>query len=67
MIKYREYGEVSEWLKEHAWKACKVARLSQVRILSSPPNRIAYRNWLSFFDDLLLVRWLLICNKHVIM
>ncbi len=38
MIKYREHGEVSEWLKEHAWKACKVARLSQVRILSSPPS-----------------------------
>ena len=30
-------GEVSEWLKEHAWKACRVARLSQVRILFSPP------------------------------
>ena len=38
MIKYREYGEVSEWLKEHAWKACKVARPSQVRILFSPPS-----------------------------
>ena len=38
MLKYWEYGEVSEWLKEHAWKACKVARPSQVRILFSPPN-----------------------------
>ena len=38
MLKYWEYGEVSEWLKEHAWKACKVARPSQVRILFSPPS-----------------------------
>ena len=29
---------MSEWLKEHAWKACKVARPSQVRILFSPPS-----------------------------
>lgn len=29
---------MSEWLKEHAWKACRVARLSQVRILFSPPE-----------------------------
>lgn len=29
---------MSEWLKEHAWKACRVARLSQVRILSLPPG-----------------------------
>ena len=34
-------GEVSEWLKEHAWKACSVARRSQVRILFSPPSRNA--------------------------
>ncbi len=32
-------GSVSEWLKEHAWKACRVGRLSQVRILSLPPNK----------------------------
>ena len=31
-------GEVSEWLKEHAWKACSLARGSQVRILFSPPS-----------------------------
>ena len=37
--KIRGVGEVSEWLKEHAWKACKVARPSQVRILFSPPNK----------------------------
>ena len=31
-------GRVSEWLKEHAWKACRLARVSQVRILSLPPE-----------------------------
>ena len=30
-------GEVSEWLKEHAWKACLGASLTWVRIPSSPP------------------------------
>ena len=30
---------MSEWFKEHAWKACRVARLSQVRILFSPPEQ----------------------------
>ncbi len=39
--KIRGVGEVSEWLKEHAWKACKVARPSQVRILFSPPGQNA--------------------------
>lgn len=28
---------MSEWFKEHAWKACKGATLSEVRILSLPP------------------------------
>jgi hypothetical protein len=32
-----EYGEVAEWLKAHAWKACIGANQSQVRILFSPP------------------------------
>ena len=30
-------GRVAEWLKAHAWKACKGATSSQVRILSLPP------------------------------
>ena len=30
-------GSVSEWFKEHAWKACRLARVSQVRILPLPP------------------------------
>lgn len=28
---------MAEWLKAHAWKACKRATVSQVRILFSPP------------------------------
>src|SRR5690606_31958442 len=32
-------GEVSEWLKEHAWKVCKrLNRASGVRIPLSPPD-----------------------------
>ena len=31
-------GEVSEWLKEHAWKACMRATVSRVRIPLSPPK-----------------------------
>lgn len=33
-------GEVSEWLKEHAWKVCIRFRVSRVRIPLSPPNSI---------------------------
>ena len=31
------YGEVAEWLKAHAWKACKHLFVSRVRIPLSPP------------------------------
>ena len=31
-------GEVSEWLKEHAWKACMRATVSGVRIPISSPE-----------------------------
>ena len=31
---------MAEWLKAHAWKACKEAILSWVRIPFSPPNKI---------------------------
>ena len=33
------FGEVAEWLKAHAWKACKGAILSWVRIPFSPPSK----------------------------
>ena len=36
--KIQGVGEVAEWLKAHAWKACNGATRSQVRILFSPPN-----------------------------
>ena len=35
-------GEVAEWLKAHAWKACKGAILSWVRIPFSPPLNKLY-------------------------
>lgn len=60
MLKYWEYGEVSEWLKEHAWKACKVARPSQVRILFSPPNSRMQPEGLFFLN---LTENMLLC-KH---
>ena len=31
-------GELSEWLKEHAWKACVPERVPRVRIPHSPPS-----------------------------
>ena len=31
------YGEMAEWFKAHAWKVCKEATLSWVRIPFSPP------------------------------
>ena len=34
-------GELSEWFKEHAWKACIGASLSGVRIPHSPPKNCA--------------------------
>ena len=34
----RSNGEVSEWLKEHAWKVCIRLRVSRVRIPLSPPD-----------------------------
>src|SRR3954462_8616735 len=33
-------GEMSEWLKEHAWKACVGETLPRVRIPLSPPNHL---------------------------
>src|SRR6476659_3096201 len=34
-------GEMSEWLKEHAWKACVGETLPWVRIPLSPPPSLA--------------------------
>ena len=32
-----DYGEMSEWSKEHAWRACRRVSVSRVRIPVSPP------------------------------
>ena len=37
-------GEVSEWLKEHAWKACVSATAPRVRIPPSPPDLAPIRD-----------------------
>ena len=34
----RQFGEVAEWLKAHAWKVCIRSNVSRVRIPLSPPN-----------------------------
>ena len=38
MLESLKDGSVSEWFKEHAWKACVRATVPEVRILSLPPN-----------------------------
>src|SRR5580765_3978990 len=38
------HGEMSEWLKEHAWKACVGETLPRVRIPLSPPTNLFYRH-----------------------
>lgn len=45
---------MSEWLKEHAWKACRVGRLSQVRILSLPPGSKDSMFWHRVFTFLMV-------------
>ncbi len=43
-------GEVSEWLKEHAWKVCIRETVSRVRIPLSPPAPAKFgRTRLAFF------------------
>ena len=36
-------GEMAEWLKVLAWKACILLKVSRVRIPFSPPNKF-YEN-----------------------
>ncbi len=43
-------GEMAEWFKAHAWKACKGETLSWVRIPFSPPrNKINIRGLIQSF------------------
>ena len=45
-------GEVAEWLKAHAWKACKGAILSWVRIPFSPPlNKLYFSRVIKVFKS----------------
>ena len=38
--KQKRIGEMAEWLKAPAWKACILLKVSRVRIPFSPPNTI---------------------------
>ena len=51
-------GEMAEWLKAHAWKVCKEAALSWVRIPLSPPTLI-----LKYSMDLPL-QHIFFCHHH---
>src|SRR6185437_1450187 len=39
-------GEMAEWLKAHAWKACIRETVSWVRIPLSPPSFYPHKHWL---------------------
>jgi hypothetical protein len=59
-------GEVSEWLKEHAWKVCIPERVSRVRIPPSPPKLktlriVAFSRSLSF-----ITKWVVISSPYKI-
>ncbi len=44
-----DIGELSEWLKEHAWKVCIRETVSRVRIPHSPPREINPREIVGLF------------------
>jgi hypothetical protein len=48
-------GEMAEWLKAHAWKACLLERVTWVRIPLSPPYfpRINTGDYQKFVDGVL--------------
>src|SRR5437879_2416549 len=46
-----KYGEMSEWLKEHAWKACVGETLPRVRIPLSPP--ITFRGFPQYSHEII--------------
>ena len=49
MKRIEKKGEVAEWFKAHAWKACKGAILSWVRIPFSPPYK--FINCQNFYNN----------------
>ena len=36
-----DIGEMAEWLKAPAWKACILLKVSRVRIPFSPPSKLS--------------------------
>ncbi len=42
-------GEMAEWLKAHAWKACLLERVTWVRIPLSPPRSLDCREFTRLF------------------
>ncbi len=42
------HGEMAEWLKAHAWKACLLERATRVRTPLSPPGEV----WRAYFTSL---------------
>src|SRR5262249_11088698 len=46
VLTVRTFGEMSEWFKEHAWKACVGVTPPWVRIPLSPFKRAAAAKWL---------------------
>ena len=47
-VSHRSAGEMAEWLKAHAWKACLGETLTWVRIPLSPPSSLNCREFLPF-------------------
>src|SRR5690606_24730198 len=47
-------GDVSEWLKEHAWKVCIWETVSRVRISPSPPSPAVAFSVGGLFNTILL-------------
>lgn len=66
-------GEMSEWLKEHAWKACVGVTLPRVRIPLSPlfsvqalrqtPNGV-FRCERCIYARELMIRWVVSCGQN---
>jgi hypothetical protein len=62
------FGEMSEWLKEHAWKACVRETASRVRIPLSPPEFrgwAGWGTWVRFFGDVAQMGERLVRNEEV--
>lgn len=55
-MNYENCGEMAEWFKAHAWKACERATVPRVRISLSPPiNGHRYLYYALFIHQILRV------------